>query len=381
MKVILISNYIPDGQESMKRFAEMLHREYPRFGIETELWFPNVFLGKGFKSTNAGLGKWLGYIDKWILFPLILRWRTFTRGLNKPGISFHVCDHSNSPYLKHLPATRSLITCHDVIAIRGGLGYAGSNQQTSSFGKILQKWILGNLKKAKRLASVSQFTLNQLKELAPDAQANFKNWKVILNPFNAEFGIISDADKNALLQQAGITPGQKFILHIGSGLPRKNRAMLIKMVHELGSQWNGYICYAGDAPDDELLAEVNKHGLQDRIIFVVKPSHEVLRTLYNACEAFVFPSFNEGFGWPLIEAQACGAPVIASNFEPMPEVTGGAAIHADPHSAREFADALLKLSQPLVREQLIAQGFENCKRFEMERIIKQYVALHELQVS
>ncbi|MDT3404790.1 glycosyltransferase family 4 protein [Mucilaginibacter terrae] len=379
MKVILISNYIPDGQESMKRFAEMLHREYPTFGIETELWYPTVLFGSGFKSTNAGLGKWLGYIDKWILFPLILRWRVLVGGLNKPGVHFHIGDHSNSPYLAHLPSNQSLITCHDVIAIRAGLGFTDSNQQASSFGKILQRWILGNLKKAKRLATVSQFTLNQLKELAPEVKD--KKWEVILNPFNAEFGPLSEAEKDRLLQNTGIKNGQKFILHIGSGLPRKNRPMLLKMVNELSDKWDGYICYAGDEPDSELLDTAKQYGLQDRVVYIIKPPHEVLRALYNACEAFVFPSFNEGFGWPLIEAQACGAPVIASNFEPMPEVSGGAAIHADPYKPQEFAEALLRLQDEHFRSELIAKGFENCKRFQMEKIMKQYIALHEAQVS
>ncbi|WP_295771196.1 glycosyltransferase family 1 protein [uncultured Mucilaginibacter sp.] len=381
MKVILISNYIPDRQESMKRFAEMLHREYPKRGVETELWFPNVILGKGFKSTNTGIGKWLGYIDKWILFPLIIRWRILIKGLNKPDISFHVCDHSNSPYLAHLPQNKTVITAHDMIAIRGGLGYADSHQQASSFGKILQKWILGNLKKAKKLASVSAFTLNQLKELAPDASANYTNWKVILNPFNADFGKLNTNQIHQVLSTSGVAINQNFILHIGSGLQRKNRVMLVKMVEELGPKWNGMVCYAGEEPDADLLNAVERSGLKERVVFISKPSHELLRALYNACEAFVFPSFNEGFGWPLIEAQACGAAVIASSYEPMPEVSGGAALYADPHNPSQFAQALLKLQDEAFKNDLIKRGFENCERFEMEKIIQQYIALHKLPVA
>src|SRR4051812_8571498 len=139
MQIKLIGNYRPDRQESMIRFAQMLQAGLIRAGHQTEIWWPTVILGRFAKSTNAGIGKWLGYLDKWVFFPLVLKWRLLTIGRDK--ILFHVCDHSNSPYLKHLPLQRTGITCHDVIAIRGGLGYADAYCDASKMGKILQRWI------------------------------------------------------------------------------------------------------------------------------------------------------------------------------------------------------------------------------------------------
>lgn len=381
MKIILISNYIPDQQESMKRFAEMLDREFKAIGVKTELWFPTVFFGKPFKSTNAGIGKWMGYADKWLLFPLIIRLRIILRGLNKNDIRFHVCDHSNSPYLKYFPAERAAITCHDVIAIRAGLGYTDSNQQPSRFGVLQQKWILSNLRKAKRLAAVSNFTLNQLKDLTPDVADNHPNWRVILNPFNADFYPVNQADRSPLLKQAGLDPDPKYILHVGSGLPRKNRDLLLTMVAELGERWDGIIVYAGEQADEQLSLKIKDLGLEHRVVFVIKPRHEVLRALYSGCQAFVFPSFNEGFGWPVIEAQACGVPVIASNLDPMPEVGGNGTLYASPYKPDDFAEAFLKLSDLQCKAELITRGLENCERFDMSKIIKQYLALHNFEVN
>src|SRR4051794_37475486 len=116
-QIILIGNYPTDNLESMDRFAQMLLHEFRKAGIKIEIWYPKIFFGAYAKSTIAGLGKWLGYIDKWIISPVILRRYVRKRTSGNDNIYFHVCDHSNSPYLKYLPSNSSGVTCHDVIAI------------------------------------------------------------------------------------------------------------------------------------------------------------------------------------------------------------------------------------------------------------------------
>lgn len=377
-KIILIGNYIPDRQESMERFTVMLHDEFSANGVDSEIWRPVALFGAKFKNTNAGVGKWLGYIDKWILFPLVLRYRVLFKNKKVSNIRYHICDHSNSPYLGHLPADKTVITCHDVIAIRGGLGYTDYYQPASAFGKILQKWILGNLKRAKQIACVSQYTLDQLIALVPGSYTPDKDWQVILNTFNGDFRPIPPAETAALLAEAGLKPDTKYLLHVGSNLQRKNREMLLKMLVDLGDNWDGYICYSGKPIDEKLTQKVKELNMEHRVIQVIKPRHEVLRALYNGCYAFIFPSFAEGFGWPVIEAQACGAPVIASNLQPMPEVSGGAAIHANPADSQDFANALLLLKDTALRSNLIKAGFKNCERFEKMKITQQYLSMHGL---
>lgn len=359
----------------MQRFATMLATGFQELGITTETWRPVQLFGTGSKPTDVGLRKWLGYLDKWVLFPVILRWRQ-RRYAQQADVRFHICDHSNSPYLGHLDNQRTSITCHDVLAIRGALGHSDAYSAASRMGKKLQQWILHHLSQAQRLACVSQLTLEQLINLERGAHAKHPaNWQVIHNAFNADFRPMPLAERAAVLQQAGLTLTAPFLLHVGSGLQRKNRVMLLEMVHALGSRWAGTICLAGEAPDEALLARVSALGLQDRFRAVVKPDHQTLVALYSHCEAFVFPSFSEGFGWPVIEAQACGAPVIASSVAPMPEVSGGAALHASPNDAQAFAEALLALQQPATRAALIAQGFENCHRFTLQHMTQAYLRL------
>ncbi|MFD3002771.1 glycosyltransferase family 4 protein [Pontibacter toksunensis] len=378
MKIILIGNYQLDRQESMDRFADMLVMGLRKTGLELEFWRPVECFGAMAKSTTSGVGKWIGYIDKWLLYPIILWWRVRRLGLDNKAVLFHICDHSNAPYLQFLPNFNTGITCHDVLAIRGALGDKDTHCKASLFGKILQKWILKYLLKANRLAAVSEQTLHQLQNLAQVDKTHLNTWRVIHNAFNAEFRIMEEQERNSLLHKAGINPKEPFVLHVGSGLPRKNRKLLLDMVDCLGSGWNGNICFAGEAPDKDLVSHVYSLSLQERVYFVVSPSHSTLVALYNGCEAFIFPSFSEGFGWPLIEAQACGAPVIASNIEPMPEVSGGAALHVDPSRPQDFAQAFNTLQNEDIRSKLIKLGLENALRFQTKQMIESYLELYGL---
>lgn len=373
-KIILIGNYQLDNQESMNRFCLMLFYGFKNSGFDSEIWLPSPFFGKIVQKQNS-LSKWLGYIDKWILFPIILRCRLMFKSERFRNSLFHICDHSNAPYISCFPQERTSITCHDVLAIRGALGFKDSYCASSFSGKILQKWILKNLKKAKILIADSNLTLDQLIELSTEVNLKEKVWKVIHIGFNEEFEVLRGEKANILLQKYGLHNGQPYILHVGSSLPRKNRKLLLLMAKELEGNWKGKICFAGQVLDPELKNLVKTLSLEGQIVSVIRPNHDLLCALYSNAEAFIFPSYSEGFGWPLIEAQACGTPVVASHNQPMVEVGGGAAIHCNPDDAKDFALKFLKLNDIVYRNEIIKAGFENCIRFKQEVMIEKYIEL------
>ncbi|HEV7329747.1 MAG TPA: glycosyltransferase family 1 protein [Flavisolibacter sp.] len=375
MRLILIGNYKPDGQESMQRFTNMLFEGLKEAGLSVECWVPPAILGYVFSSTSHGIGKWMGYIDKWIFFPVLLLVRRFT--LKRNAVHFHICDHSNAPYIQFLPREKTVITCHDVIAIRAGLGYEGTHVSPSKMGQLLQKKILHSLVQSERIAAVSKLTLNQLRELTDKPIAGI-NWKVIYNSFNATFFPLEENASRKALGKIGIAT-ESFILHVGHNHPRKNKKLLIEMTACLGSKWNGKICFAGKPLESNLWQLAGRLGVQHRIVSVVNPDHFTLQALYSQCEAFIFPSFSEGFGWPIIEAQACGAPVITSAIEPMPEVGGDGALYADPYSPESFAQAFLELQDEAIRNDLVEKGLQNIRRFQPQSMIDAYLSLHGLK--
>ncbi len=373
---VLVANYKRDKQESMNKFADLLNNGLKAEGKQSEIWTPPLIFGFFFNHTRFGLAKWFGYIDKWIVYPIILKakisWLTF----NKVNFVIHICDHSNSPYLLLLKKTKAGITCHDVLAIRGAMGYKDAYCESTKMGTILQKWIRNNLLKFERIAAVSATTFGQLTSLSKHKILS-KKWVVIHNALNEEFEKYSPQKINEVFNQYKVPVNQPFLLHVGSNLPRKNRKLLIDMLSELGDNYNGLLFFAGQDLQNELWHRAAALGLSDRIREIVKPNHELLCALYSASDALIFPSFAEGFGWPILEAQACGAPLLTSNLNPMIEISGGAGLYSAPDDPKGFAHNFLKLKKPLLKQQLIERGYDNLKQFSIEKMIKSYIKLYE----
>jgi glycosyltransferase involved in cell wall biosynthesis len=127
---------------------------------------------------------------------------------------------------------------------------------------------------------------------------------------------------------------EKFILYVGAIQPRKNIIGLIQAYSILSKEpdFGHDLVIAGgvDWKNDEIHRLVNELGLRDKIRFPGYITSSDLPTVYNLAEAFVFPSFYEGFGLPVLEAMACGIPVVTSNVSSVPEVAGDAAVLINP---------------------------------------------------
>lgn len=375
IQVILVGNYSKDNQESMNRFVNMIANGLNKHKIDYEIWTPILLFGYFFKSTNVGVGKWVAYIDKFIITPAYFRVKVLINKIQNTNIVYHICDHSNAVYIPLFPLQKLVITCHDVLAIRGAMGFKDAYCKSSNFGKILQNNILKNLSKNIRIAFVSNNTLNQFKEITKNFFPN--NYKVIYNGLNANFSKLSRVEIENLKTKHNNFPSSKFILHVGSNLERKNRKLLVNMLVELNNNYNGIICFAGQKPNDEIFNLATQLNLSNRIYFIEKPNHELLNLLYNTCDAFVFPSFSEGFGWPIIEAQICGAPVICSSIEPMPEIGGKGVLIANPDNVAAFSEQFLSVNKKDTREKLTQLGIENAKLFSTQEMIKNYIHFYK----
>jgi glycosyltransferase involved in cell wall biosynthesis len=375
-KIILIGNYIPDNQYSMVIFEKLMAEGYTKskLGFSISVIRPSTIFGKG-RLNSPSLIKWLGYVDKFLLFPVQLVFKSSVNFILFRKVHYHICDHSNAFYLHFLPKNKTLISCHDVIAIRAGLGYTDTYCSTTKSGVLLQRIILNALSGAKKLATVSEFTMNQL--IAIDTKPNVKkNWSIIHNALSKKFMPSTDENIEELLNKFGSLRGKAIILHVGSDLERKNRKLLVRMIHELENDWDGLLVLAGAPLNAELLYLIKKLKVTDRILQIHRPTDTEIITLYSMCHAMIFPSYSEGFGWPIIEAQACGAPVITSNKAPMmTEVGGTAALYADPEEPISFVDQFRKLNNKEFREEVIRLGYENAKRFDFENTMLQYVEL------
>jgi glycosyltransferase involved in cell wall biosynthesis len=129
---------------------------------------------------------------------------------------------------------------------------------------------------------------------------------------------------------------------------------------------------------DRVFDRVHDLGLEDRVIFLGQVESRVLPALYNGARLFVYPSLYEGFGLPVLEAMACGAPTIASNVSSLPEVTGDAAVLVDPMDvpqiARDMGDLLQDGDQ---RDRLRQEGLKRAARFTWQAAARKTLAIYE----
>ena len=368
MKVLLIGNYAPDRQESMLRYAEMMRDGLAEAGHDVALATPRQVLNASGKPA-AGLWKWVGYLDKYILSTVDIE-----RAASRADV-IHVCDHSNAVYVPGNPGKPYVVTCHDLLAVRGALG-EDTDCPASFAGRYLQKVILRGLRRANAVACVSGATLR-------DAQRLLGNYagKLVVTPNSLNFPyrkLDPTTVRERLTQVSALRDGGAYVLTIGSNLRRKNRETALRAMARVASSWPGRIVFAGQPLNAELRSLAVQLGVMDRVVEVASPSNELLEALYNGALALLFPSRFEGFGWPIIEAQACGCPVICSAVEPLPEVAGDGAILCDPDDTVAFANAIVEVAgNPQRRDALVRAGFANAGGYGRSRMIERFVALYE----
>ncbi|MBK8988115.1 MAG: glycosyltransferase family 4 protein [Chloroflexi bacterium] len=170
----------------------------------------------------------------------------------------------------------------------------------------------------------------------------------------------------------------RFALHVGTLQPRKNIPTLLDAFAQLPDH-NLHLVLAGGKGwlFDEIFRRVQALGLAERVHFPGYVPDEELPLWYNAADLFVFPSVYEGFGMPVVEAMACGTPVVASNSSSIPEAVGPAGLLFDPHHAAALADRMATvLDDPALSARMRQQGMVHAAQFSWEQAGRQTAVLY-----
>ncbi len=167
----------------------------------------------------------------------------------------------------------------------------------------------------------------------------------------------------------------RFILYAAASLPHKNHARLLaalKILKERGEGTKLVLIGARDKGRETIAGSILAAGLGQDVVFTGWLPFADIPLIYCASDALVFPSLNEGFGLPVIEAMACGVPVVCSSIEPLPEVAGDAACFVDAADPAAIADGIRAvLGDPQLRARLIARGFKRAAEFTWEKTARQ----------
>jgi alpha-1,3-rhamnosyl/mannosyltransferase len=198
---------------------------------------------------------------------------------------------------------------------------------------------------------------------------------------SSEFRRIADQQQIEAMREKYYL-GEEYILALGSADPRKNIHTLLEAYallpaavqdrYKLVIVWNhGYLASSVDQ-------EIEAAGLCDRVNFLEWVSNDDLVLLYNAAALFAFPSRYEGFGLPLLEAMACGTPIVAANNSSIPEIADKAALLTEAEDAQALADVIsLALSDDAVRTDLIEKGFKRAAHFSWDNCALQTIDVYK----
>ncbi len=247
-------------------------------------------------------------------------------------------------------------------------------------GRLLQRWIAQSLGRATLIACVSTATKLDVERLIRRPDGSLPKARLVLNGLNVPYRPLDRVEtRSRLAAVPAVDPDAPFVLNVGSSLPRKNRAGVLRIFARLKDEWPAArIVYAGEALTDDVRQLAAALGVSDRVVEVVRPSDAVLEALYNGARALLFPSRFEGFGWPAIEAQACGCPVLCSDAGSLGEVVAESAFVRAPDDEGAFAGELRHLlTDPAVRAKWTEAGFRNVQRFRADTMLDHYTELHE----
>lgn len=367
MKILLVANYAPDRQESMLRYASVLGDGLARAGHDVRTIAPAARVNRAARPP-AGLWKWVGYVDKLVTARGDIQRAALWADL------VHVCDHSNAFYVPRHSARPWVVTCHDLLALRGALG-EDTDCPASATGRVLQRTILAGLRRAHFVAADSGATLADVRRIVGTPA---ERTAVVPPPLNYPYRVLSPGEASSRLTALPELRSRPYALVVGSNLRRKNREAALRVLARTRDRWPGVLAFAGESLSAELREQATRLGIIDRVFDVPRPSGELLEALYNGAHALLFPSRFEGYGWPPLEAQACGCPVISSDAPPMPEVAGDGALLCALARETEFDDALLALAaDPALRADFIARGLRNAARYDVPTFVARFTEIYE----
>src|ERR1019366_3499710 len=274
--------------------------------------------------------------------------------------------------LMGLPADRTICVCHDMHA----LSYSGPKDLHHHLYDLRYRWNLRFLPRAKFVVTVSQNTRTELLRFCPFIPGERvipvhngleERWKRITSP--------ELLDRYRILHKL---KGKRAVLHVGSDVFYKNKAGVIRAFAQLNRP-DLLLVLVGDLTQ-ETEGLIDALGIRASVRQLNNLNDEDLVTLYNVADMLVFPSISEGFGWPPLEAMACGCPVIASDCPSLLEVCGQACLSVRATDTGEIANGIEKvLADKSIRDELTAKGYQQAAKFSWRSTAARFLELLQLQ--
>ena len=291
----------------------------------------------------------------------------------KDKIDIFHCPFSGLPFLQPCPM---IATIHDLTYEIHPEWFTLRSRISS---QVLSRWAA---KTARKIIAISEHTKKDIIEKYHVSEERIE--VIYLAPEECYKQITDKAILNSVKSKYGIS--KNFLLHVGAIHTRRNIERLIKVFSRLRREgFDLQLVLIGSLmhlKTIDLNHYIKELGLEGEVMHIDYVPDEDLICLYNAAKLFVYPSLYEGFGLPLVEAMACGTPVVASNASCIPEVVGDAGILFDPYNEEEILDSIkIVLNDKSTWEALSIKGLRRAKQFSWSSAAKQTIELYNKAVK
>ena len=355
-KVTLLGDFTEERWPSMDLVYEMLLerlREDSRLRVEgvrppftRRASGATAFSGRGYTADR--------FINRFIDYPRHLR-------AQPPADVYHIVDHSYAHLARYLPSGRTMVTCHDADAFR--VLFDPDVRRSAPF-RAMARRVLSGLRGAALVTCDSEATRDEIvsQRLVPIERTTVVRLGV--DPlFSANPDPQADIEAEHLLGPGAV------ILHVGSTVPRKRIDVLLRAIAIVArTQPSIQLARVGGSFTEEQEQLARELGISDRVTVLRFLDRRLLAAVYRRSAAVVLTSDREGFGFPVIEALACGTPVVATDLPVLREAGGDAAVYARRGEHEDFASK--------IGEVMSAQGMAPVVRLTWDDAASRFAALY-----
>jgi len=278
--------------------------------------------------------------------------------------------HFSDPLLFVDGPHKSIVTLHDLSVLHNS---DWAREDTVDFYK---KNIKNILNKANGIIAVSNFTKNDAVETL-----NINEKKITVVYEGADRRFYPDLDKVRLKEKFNL---ENYILYVGALIPRKNIVVLLRAYSKLNVELRKkYNLVLVGAPKDinffyRLEEIIEELGINNQVRRFDRVTNKDLPKIYSGAKFFIYPSFFEGFGLPILESLSCGVPAITSNSSSLPEVVGSAGILIDPRNIQEMKSAIERmLSDNKFYQNVKDKCLYQASKFNWQKTAKETIAVYE----
>lgn len=364
---VVIGGYIPEeGRVSILRTAHSIARHCTRHlatGDQVQLLDP-----RGADHVQAPRASKRLKLEKRLFGPARL-------ALQRADV-LHIIDNDHAFGIPPWNFRRTVVTCHDLMPFL--LDPTLRTVYGSRIGRALYRRTVQNMAKCAHVVCVSEFTRQKLLTLSG---AHPDRTSVIPQAVEDHFRPVDENDtaRQNFMEARGLS-GKHVILHVGSCLAYKNIPVLLETFRRLQAESTRetvLLKVGGEfSPADQEF--IDRHGLRPQLRHCTALGEQELVLAYNAADLLLWPSRFEGFGLPVLEAMACGTPVVCSNGGSLPEVAGDAACIHDPDDADAMeASCRAILGDPELARKMAEGGIAHARPFTWDRAARAYCGVYK----